>query len=285
MRPLKDQTILITGSTDGLGRKVAIDLAKGGATLLFHGRSRAKGEAVLREIKDATGNQKLEYYNADFASLDAVRRLADQITANHPLLDVLINNAGIGARSREAGRELSADGHELRFAVNYLSHFLLTMTLLPLIRRSAPARIVNVSSVGQQLIDFNDIMLEHAYDDLRAYRQSKLAQVMFTFDLARELKGSGVIVNCLHPASLMNTNMVLGSRYFGDPMTAVEEGAEAVEYLAESPDLEEISGRYFESKNMSRANPQAYDMRARMRLREISEQLTGMGYRELRKAG
>jgi NAD(P)-dependent dehydrogenase (short-subunit alcohol dehydrogenase family) len=280
MRPIKDQTILITGSTDGLGKKVAIDLAGEGATVLLHGRSPEKGKAVLREIKDAAGNRGLKYYNADFASLDAVRRLADQIKKNHKRLDILINNAGIGARSRETRRELSADGYELRFAVNYLSHFLLTYLLLPLIRQSAPARIINVSSIGQQPIDLSDVMMEHAYDDLRAYRQSKLAQIMFTFDLAEELKGSNVTVNCLHPATLMNTKMALQSRYFASPLSTVEEGAEAVEYLATSPELEGVSGEYFNGRRKSQANAQAYDRETRMRLRELSVRLSGLKSRK-----
>jgi NAD(P)-dependent dehydrogenase (short-subunit alcohol dehydrogenase family) len=222
------------------------------------------------------GIRGLRYYNADLASLDAVRGFAEQIKGQHTHLDVLINNAGIGARSRGARRELSADGYELRFAVNYLSHFLLTYLLLPLIRKSAPARIVNVSSIGQQPIDINDIMMEHTYDDLRAYRQSKLAQIMFTFDLARELEGSAVTVNCLHPSSLMNTKMVLESRYFGRPLTTVEEGAEAVEYLAASPGLEGVSGEYFNGTQKARANAQAYDEKVRKKVREVSMKLAGL---------
>jgi NAD(P)-dependent dehydrogenase (short-subunit alcohol dehydrogenase family) len=266
--------ILVTGATDGLGKQVARDLAARGATVLLHGRSREKGEATLQEIRDATGNQKLIYYNADFSSLDAVRRLSDEIQADQERLDVLINNAGIGAGSRRPRREKSTDGYELRFAVNYLAPFLLTHRLLPLLRRSAPARIVNVASVGQQRIDIDDVMLEDGYDGLRAYRQSKLALVMFTFDLAEELRGSGITVNSLHPASLMNTKMVLETDYFGGPMTTVEEGAHAVEYLATSSELDSVTGEYFDEEQRARANPQAYDKEARWRLRMLSEQLT-----------
>jgi NAD(P)-dependent dehydrogenase (short-subunit alcohol dehydrogenase family) len=271
---VKNQVILVTGATDGLGKQVARDLAAQGATVLLHGRSREKGEATLQEIRDATGNQKLMYYNADFSSLDAVRRLAEQIQADQDRLDVLINNAGIGAGSRPARRETSADGYELRFAVNYLAPFLLTYQLLPLLRRSTPARIVNVASVGQQPIDFDDVMLEDGYDGLRAYRQSKLAQVMSTFDLAEELSESGVTVNSLHPASLMNTKMVLETDYFGGPMSTVEEGAHAVEYLATSPELDAVTGEYFDGERRARANAQAYDKEARRRLRMLSQELT-----------
>ncbi len=271
---VKNQVILVTGATDGLGKQVARDLAVQGATVLLHGRSREKGEAALQEIRDATGNQKLMYYNADFSSLDAVRRLAEEIQTDQDRLDVLINNAGIGAGSRPARREMSVDGYELRFAVNYLAPFLLTYRLLPLLRRSTPARIVNVASVGQQPIDFDDVMLEEGYDGLRAYRQSKLAQVMFTFDLAEELSQSGITVNSLHPASLMNTKMVLETDYFGGPMSTVEEGAHAVEYLATSPQLDAVTGEYFNGERRARANAQAYDKEARRRLRMLSQQLT-----------
>ena len=268
-----NQVILVTGATDGLGKRVARDLAAFGATILLHGRNREKGETVLQEIRDATGNTRLCYYNADFCSLDAVRRLSDEIQAHHERLDVLINNAGIGAGFRQTRREKSTDGHELRFAVNYLSLFYLTHRLLPLLRRSSPARIVNVASVGQQAIDFENVMLEVGYDGLRAYRQSKLAIVMFTFDLAEDLRETGITANSLHPASLMNTRMVIETDYFGGPLTTVEEGAQAVEYLAKSPELDGVTGEYFDGMRRASANAQAYDRDARRRLRILSEQL------------
>jgi NAD(P)-dependent dehydrogenase (short-subunit alcohol dehydrogenase family) len=271
---LRNQVILVTGATDGLGKRVARDVAAQGGTVLLHGRSREKGEATLQEIREATGNQKLIYYNADFSSLDAVRQLSGEIQADQERLDVLINNAGVGAGLRQSRREKSTDGYELRFAVNYLAPFLLTHRLLPLLRRSAPARIVNVASVGQQPIDFDNVMLEDGYDGLRAYRQSKLALVMFTFDLAEDLRKSGITVNSLHPATLMSTRMVLETDYFGGPMSTVEEGAHAVEYLATSPDLGGVTGEYFDGKQPARANAQAYDKEARRRLRILSEQLT-----------
>jgi len=270
------KVILVTGATDGLGKQVARDLAARGMTVLLHGRSQAKGEATLREIEEATGRHNLAYYNADFSSLDAVRRLADEIQADQEHLDVLINNAGIGAGSRRARRRESADGYELRFAVNYLAPFLLTHRLLLFLRRSAPARIVNVASVGQEPIDFGNVMLADGYDGLRAYRQSKLALVMFTFDLAEELAGSGITANCLHPASLMDTKMVSATDYFGPVMTTVEEGADAVEYLALSGEVEGVTGEYFDGTQRARANPQAYDREARRRLRTFSEQLVGL---------
>lgn len=275
MRAINDRVILVTGATDGLGKKVARDLAARGATMLLHGRDPRKGEAAIKAIRDATGNEKLKYYNADLASLDAVKKLANSVQADHDRLDVLINNAGIGAGPETgAPREESAEGHELRLAVNYLAPVLLTHQLLPLLRRSAPARIVNVASVGQEPIDFDDVMLEKTYDGMRAYRQSKLAQVMFTFDLAKDLEESGVTVNALHPATLMDTNMVREG--WGSTMSTVREGAEAVEHLATSSELDGVTGEYFDGKKPAQADAQAYDEQARRQLRRLSEQLTGI---------
>jgi NAD(P)-dependent dehydrogenase (short-subunit alcohol dehydrogenase family) len=272
---VSDKTVLITGSTDGVGKLVAFKLARAGARTLLHGRNQKKGEAVLREIRDTTGNNKLEYFQADFSSLEETRRMAEEIHAKHDRLDILINNAGIGFTTRgEMEREISRDGHELRFAVNYLAPFLLTYLLLPLICKSAPARIINVSSAGQYPIDFSDVMLRQGYDGVRAYRQSKLAQVMFTLDLALALKGTGVTVNCLHPATFMNTNMVIESGV--KPLSSVEEGADAILHVATSPELEGKTGIYFDGKRSGQANAQAYDDAARERLRELSMRLTNL---------
>jgi NAD(P)-dependent dehydrogenase (short-subunit alcohol dehydrogenase family) len=270
-----EKTILITGATDGVGKLVARRLAEAGARVLLHGRSQEKGEAVLREIRDATGSDRLEFLRADLASLDEVRGLAETVPAKYERIDILVNNAGIGGGIKGAmRRETSRDGHELRFAVNYLAPFLLTHRLLPTLRRSAPARIVNVASIGQYPIDFDDVMLERGYDGMRAYRQSKLAQIMFTFDLATALEGSGVAVHCLHPATLMNTRMAFES--FGHAMTTVEEGADAILYVATSADLDGKSGLYFDGKRPADANAQAYDADARRRLRELSLRLVGL---------
>ena len=267
---LKDKTILITGSTDGVGRVVAQRLGAGGARVLVHGRDAARGKAAVAEIEAAGG--KAEFLAADLASLAEVRRLAEAVLARTNRLDILINNAGIGTAG--AKRQLSADGFELRFAINYLAGFLLTSELLPLLKASSPSRIVNVASAGQQAIDFGDVMLTRSYDGVRAYCQSKLAQILFTIDLAEELKGSGVTVNALHPASYMNTTMV---RQAGvTPWSSVEIGADAILNLATSPALEGRSGLYFDGQKESRADPQAYDAKARKQLRTLSLDLVGL---------
>lgn len=267
----------MTGATDGLGRAVARELASRGATVLLHGRSEARLADTLSEIRGATGNDRLRTYLADLSSLDEVRRMAEEILGREERLDVLINNAGIGMGSDPHRREESADGHELRFAVNHLAPFLLTLLLLPLLRRSAPARIVNVASVGQAPIDFDDVMLERSYEGFRAYRQSKLAQVMFTFELAERLRAegeTGVSVNALHPASLMPTKMVLEA--FGSTMSTIREGMEATVRLAIAPELEGVSGRYFDRFHEGRAEPQAHDPEARRRLWTLSQDLVGL---------
>ena len=261
---LKDKTILITGSTDGVGRVVAERLGSGGARVLVHGRDAARGEATVADIEAAGG--KAEFLAADLASLAEVRRLADAVRAKTNRLDILINNAGIGTAGAE--RQVSADGYERRFAVNYLAGFLLTNELLSLLKASTPARIVNVASAGQQAIDFDDVMLTHGYSGVRAYCQSKLAQILFTIDLAEQLKGNGVTVNALHPASYMDTTMVHQAGV--TPWNSVETGADAILNLATSPALEGLSGRYFDGLRESRADAQAYDQKARQRLRELS---------------
>ncbi|AZO22880.1 MULTISPECIES: SDR family oxidoreductase [unclassified Mesorhizobium] len=268
---LKNKTVLVTGSTDGVGRVVAERLGAAGARVLVHGRDEARGKAAVAAIEAKGG--KAEFLVADLSSLAEVRRLAETVRATTGRLDILINNAGVGTGGQAAKRQVSADGYELRFAVNYLAGFLLTSELLPLLEASAPARIVNVASAGQQAIDFDDVMLTHGYSGVRAYCQSKLAQILFTIDLAEQLKGAGVTVNALHPASYMDTTMV---RQAGvTPWNSVETGADAILNLATSPALEGRSGLYFDGQRESRADAQAYDQKARRRLRALSLELTG----------
>ncbi|WP_245881751.1 SDR family NAD(P)-dependent oxidoreductase [Streptomyces milbemycinicus] len=302
------RTVLITGSTDGLGRELAVRLAVEGARVLVHGRDAGRAEEVRDRIREATagagfgsgadsgpgsgsgprsgsgsgprsgsrsgagaGCGSAEVLLADLADLRAVDRLADEILARHDRLDVLINNAGLGGGPPGSARQESADGYELRFAVNYLAGYRLTRRLLPLLTRSAPARVVNVASVGQQALDFTDVMLERGYDRSRAYAQSKLAQIMFTFDLADELDPAAVFVGALHPATYMATTMVREAGVA--PWSTVEEGVEAVLHLLAASARGVPSGRYFNGTEESRADAQAYDAQARRRLRELSGDL------------
>jgi NAD(P)-dependent dehydrogenase (short-subunit alcohol dehydrogenase family) len=261
--------ILITGSTDGLGRELARRLGATGAHVIVHGRNRERGAAVVQEI-EREGKGSAAFYAADLSSLAQVRELAASIMRDYGRLDVLVNNAGIWVTQGQ--RQVSADGHEMHFAVNYLSGYLLTRTLLPLLVKSAPSRIVNVASVAQSPIDFADVMLERSYSGGRAYGQSKLAQIMFTMDLARELAGKGVTVVALHPATLMNTSMVEAAGV--QPRSTVAEGADAAMQAITMPGIE--SGAYFNGKQSTRANAQAYDESARQQLRALSRKLTGI---------
>ena len=266
------KVVLVTGATDGLGKAVAGAALDAGATVLVHGRSEQRIADTLGELGQIAGPARLRSYRADLASLADVRLLAEDVKANEQRLDVLVNNAGIGGRVPGGGvRMESENGYELRFAVNYLAGYLLTRRLLDLLRASAPARIVNVSSAGQTAIDFDDVMLERGYDHMAAYMQSKLAQVLFTFDLAEELAGSGVTATCLHPATFMPTKIVSAS-----PISTLEEGAEATMRLVADPALEGVTGRYFNGQRETRADDQAYDPDARRRLRELSERLVAV---------
>ncbi|MGH3343625.1 MAG: SDR family NAD(P)-dependent oxidoreductase [Carbonactinosporaceae bacterium] len=269
------RVVLVTGATSGLGRRVAGELARDGWVVLVHGRDPARCEAAAREIGERTGNRQVLPYVADLASLAEVRTLAERVRADHDRLDGLVNNAGVGGGPRgPARRELSRDGYELRFAVNYLAHYLLTQLLLTLLESAAPARVVNVTSVGQAPIDFDDVMLERGYEPFRAYAQSKLAQIMFTFDLAEQLTAggvTGVTVNCLHPATLMDTKMV--AEWFGRTASTVEEGASATMRLVTDPALEGVTGRYFDGVREAGAHDQAYDRAARARLGRLSDDL------------
>jgi NAD(P)-dependent dehydrogenase (short-subunit alcohol dehydrogenase family) len=266
------KTVLITGSTDGVGRYVAKRLAADGAEVLIHGRDAARAKTLIDEIA-RDGAPAPAFYQADLASLAGARQLADAVRAEHGRLDVFVSNAGIGSMNGGPERRTSADGHELRFAVNYLSGFLLAHLLLPLLKAAAPARIVNVASLGQHPIDFDDVMITKNYSGSRAYAQSKLAQIMFTIDLADELKGTGITVNSLHPATYMNTTMVRAGGI--TPMSTVEQGGDAILHLVAGDDVESKTGLFFNGMNEAKANVQAYDAAARQRLRALSLELTG----------
>lgn len=266
------RTILISGATDGLGRALAGQLAADGAHLILHGRDRDKLDRIADALA-ARGAARPRTVLADLADLGQVRRMAAEVRAATDRLDVLVSNAGIGGGEPDGRtRRTSADGYELRFAVNYLAGFLLTLELLPLLRASAPARIVNVASIGQHPIDFADLMLERGYNGSRAYGQSKLAQIMSGFELAARLPAAEVTVNSLHPATYMPTKMVLAE--VGYSIDTLEEGANATLRLVSDPALSDTTGRFFDRIRETRANPQAYDPDARLRLWDTSVELT-----------
>jgi NAD(P)-dependent dehydrogenase (short-subunit alcohol dehydrogenase family) len=267
------KTVLVTGSTDGVGRYVAAKLAADGAKVLIHGRDRDRAKTLADDIR-RQGRGEAVFYQADLSSLAGARQLAEAVLADHNRLDVFVSNAGIGSRTEGAERRESADGYELRFAVNYLSGFLLAHLLLPLLRVSAPSRIVNVASLGQHPIDFDDVMIARNYSGSRAYAQSKLAQIMFTIDLAQELQGSAVTVNSLHPATYMNTTMVREGGI--TPISTVEQGGDAILHLVAGDDMAGKTGLFFNGLREAQANPQAYDDVARKRLRTLSLELTGL---------
>ena len=271
MRPFAEQTILITGATSGLGLALAQALAEKGATVLLHGRDKKRGKVSLDEIRRETGNEKLQFYCADLASLQQTSELARQVAAEQPRLDILINNAAVGFGKNSSERETSQDGYELRFAVNYLAPHLLVQGLLAKLKACAPARIVNVASVGQAPLNFEDIMSERGYSGVTAYRQSKLAMIAWTFDLAAELANTGVTVNALHPASLMPTKLVLEAGW--SVMSTVEEGLEATMRLVADPALDGVSGKYFDGLREAKANSQAYDLEVRRELAKVTHQL------------
>jgi NAD(P)-dependent dehydrogenase (short-subunit alcohol dehydrogenase family) len=244
-------------------------------TVHLHGRNAEKLDRAKREIVAATGNERLLTHRADLASLAEVRALADEIAALEAL-HLLINNAGIGSGYPDSRqRQESADGIELRFAVNYLAPFVLTERLLPLLRRSPPARIVMVSSRGQAALDFDDPMLEGSlYEGRRAYAQSKLAEITYAVDLTDRLgPDAGVTINALHPSTYMPTKIVLEQH--GESIDSLERGLDATLRLALSPELDGVSGHFFDREDESRAEPQAYDPGAQRRLRELSETLAG----------
>jgi NAD(P)-dependent dehydrogenase (short-subunit alcohol dehydrogenase family) len=270
MKPINNQTILITGSTDGIGKLTALKLAKQQVHVLIHGRNKEKVDHVVKELKDASSNKNIEGFTADLSSLDEVRRLAIEVLEKHKGIDVLINNAGVGS----ADPKYSKDAYELRFAVNYLAPFLLTHLLLPALRKAAPSRIVNIGSAGQSAINFEDIMLEKNFSGGTAYTQSKLALIMFTIDLAEQLKNENITVNSLHPGTYLDTNMV--RRSGTEPWGRPETGADAEVFLAVSPELDDVTGKYFNVKTEARAHAQAYDAKAREKLWELSMELTGL---------
>jgi NAD(P)-dependent dehydrogenase (short-subunit alcohol dehydrogenase family) len=275
-----EMVCLITGATSGIGKATTMGLANMGACVVMVGRDRDRGEAALAEIKEKSTNASVHLILADLSSQEEIRRLAGGFKEAHPRLDVLINDAGL-FRSK---RITTADGLEMTFAVNHLAYFLLTKLLLDVLKASSPSRIVNVSSGDHSngTIDFDDLQGEKGYKGPKAYSQSKLANVLFTYELARRIEGTGITANCLHPGAGVRTNFGSGvSGIFGFMVRALrpfmispEKGAETSIYLASSPEVEGLSGRYFVKKGETRSSDMSYDERLARRLWEVSAQLT-----------
>ena len=276
---MNDKICLVTGATSGIGKATALGLAQRGATVIITGRNQAKGEEALSEIKARSNNDKVNLMLADFASLESTRQLAEQFKQKYQQLHVLINNAGLAAYKRQ----VTQDGFEKTFEVNYVAPFLLTNLLLDTIKASAPARIINVSSEAQAAgkIYFNDLQLEKNFNFGRAYSQSKLAEVLFTYELARKLQGTGVTVNCLHPG-VVATNIWQHSPSFIRPVIkslvnlfalTPEEGARTSLYLATSPDVADVTGKYFTKSVPKRSSEISYNEAAQQQLWDMSVQM------------
>jgi retinol dehydrogenase-14 len=284
--PMAGRVCLVTGATSGIGKATATGLARLGADLVLVARDPAKGAATMAEIRTVTGNPRIELLQADLSSQDAVRRAAEDYRRGHDRLHVLVNNAG----GYWATRHTTADGLELTFALNHLAYFLLTNLLLDLLRAGAPARVVNVTSSAQALgdIHFDDLQFERRYRGQAAYNQSKLANVLFTYELARRLDGAGVTANCLAPG-VTRTNfgrddsgpvMRLLTPLARPFMRSPKEGAATAIWLASSPEAEGVTGGYYLRRRgrpvPRRSSRRSYDPELARRLWRVSEELTGL---------
>jgi retinol dehydrogenase-14 len=280
-KSMSGKVCLITGASSGLGRATALALANRGATVVMVCRNQAKGEAARSEIAEASGNPSVDLLLADLSSQQAIRQLVQEFQAKHEHLHVLVNSAG----GIYGPRMLTVDGLELTFALDHLAYFLLANLLLDVLRHSAPARIINVTSDAHRMgpFNFNNLQGESRYSGLRAYGQAKLANIMFTYDLARRLEGTGVTVNCMYPG-FVRTNFGrhkagiygLFVAVFSPLMKTPEKGAETIIYLASSPEVEGVSGKYFINKKEARSSKASYDEAMTRRLWEVSAELTNL---------
>jgi len=275
------KTVLITGGTSGIGKATAVALAAMGADVVITGRNTERGEAAVEEIKDRSHSESVELILADLSVQSEVRRLAETFLARHDRLDVLANNAGLV----QSKRTETPDGIETTLAINHLAPFLLTNLLLERLKESAPSRVITVSSEAQRWgsMDFGDLQSRRRYRGFPVYGMTKLANIMFTYELAERLKEKGITANCLHPGSV-GTNfgqnnkgpMALFFRAFKPFMRSPEQGADTLIWLASSPEVEGVSGKYFSDRKEIEAQKLAHDPDARRRLWEISEDLTGL---------
>lgn len=283
MIDMSGKTILITGATSGIGKAAAFDLAKMGAEIVVVGRNPEKTAQVIKQIQEDSGNTAVSGLIADLSSMAQVRQLAQETKQKHPRLHILINNAG----GIFANRLVTADGYEYTFALNHLAYFLLTNLLMDQLVASAPARIINVSSRAHEGtgLNFDDLQNEqhYSYGGYRVYAQSKLANLLFTYELARRMAGTGVTVNAVHPGAVatgfgVNNKgaMRFGMRIFHQFSLTPEQGADTLVYLASSPDLEGITGKYWANRTITRSSPQSYDEAAQKRLWLVSAQLAGV---------
>jgi NAD(P)-dependent dehydrogenase (short-subunit alcohol dehydrogenase family) len=275
---LEGKICLVTGSTSGIGKVTARELAKQGATVVLVSRTRAKGEATQTEITQATGNPHVELLVADLSLLADVRRLASEFQHTYSHLHLLVNNAGCAYPTRT----LTSEGLEATLVVNYLAPFLLTELLLDTLKASAPARIVNVSSAqhANAHIDFDNLQGEKKYGNLSTYNQAKLAVLLWTYELARRLKGTGVTVNALHPGitatnfpSGMTGVLAWGMKLSKPFLLTPEKGAQTTLYLATSPEVEGVTGKYFVKSHETKSSNDSYDQTVGARLWEVTEQL------------
>jgi retinol dehydrogenase 14 len=274
-------TVLITGGTSGIGKATAVAMAAMGANVVVVGRNQERGGAAVEEIKAQSHNESVELMLADLSVQAEVRRLAEEFLERYDRLDVLVNNAGLV----QSKRTETPDGIETTLAINHLAPFLLTNLLLGCLEQSAPSRVITVSSEAQRwgTMDFEDMQSRRKYRGFPVYGMTKLANIMFTYELAERLNGTGVAVNCLHPGSV-GTNfgqnnkgiMALFFRTFKPFMRSPEQGADTLVWLASSPEVDGVSGKYFSDRKEIEAKKVAYDRVARRRLWEISEELTGL---------
>jgi retinol dehydrogenase-12 len=270
---LHGQVCLITGATAGIGAVTARELARIGASVVIVSRNEAKCQSTVARIKQDTQNPHVDYIQADLSAMDEVRRVAETFRARYDRLDVLVNNVGALFTTRQE----TVDGFEKTFALNHLSYFLLTVLLLDILKASAPARIVNVSSSmhTRGTIPFDDLFYTQGYSGWGAYGDSKFANVLFTYELARRLDGTGVTANALHPGTVATDFLrSAGVGSFGG--LTPEEGAETTFYLASSPEVEDVTGQYFERKQATRTVPASYDEDTARRLWDVSAELVGV---------